>query len=75
MCLGAQKNRLIEMVYLNLHNIQVMDEKFQYALLSGGLNFIDINTNKCMSGDGINVLILLLTNQRSNVASLNALNY
>ena len=40
--MGAQKNRLIEMVLLNTHNIcfgwEIKKITFQYALLSGGLS-------------------------------------
>ena len=41
MCLGAQKNRLIETVLLSTHNIcfrlEIRKIIFQYTLLSGGL--------------------------------------
>ena len=53
MCFGAQKNRLIETVLLSTHNICFDEEMrkmlFNYALLSGGMQYLNITVNKTLT--------------------------
>ena len=55
MCLGAQKNRLIQTVLLNTHNIcigwEIRKIIFWYPLLSGGLSHASYPYLKLMQGD------------------------
>ena len=63
MCLGAQKNRLIETVLLSTHNIcfdwEIRKIIVSYALLSGGLDIRKIKiliSNKPMEAAILNFL-------------------